>query len=149
MRPLTQSAEQLTPSALFDVTAFQPLSRDPRAEVNGTVGGVSYSATIAITHYGDRIAHHYRDTAPNGLAAACAEAAMSFDWPHFGLVVSFSHPVEVGVHNEDMVLDGSIGALIVAACGGSAEDDNNRANMGADASADAALGDAALPAPTV
>ena len=104
------AAEALARPALFDTNAFAPLSRNPAARVRGGVAGVPFTAAIAIPDYGDRIAHHYRDTARDGLAAACGEASLSFDLEHCGLVVTFDRAAELPVHDGDMILDESIRA---------------------------------------
>ena len=109
---MPQIAENPSASALFDTTAFLLLSADPGCELQGTLDNLPYSARIAITDYGDRIARHYRDVAPNGLNSAAAEAAIPFDFPHFGLEINFARPVELAVHDVDMVLDHSIRALV-------------------------------------
>jgi len=112
IRPVPGIARKINAPTLFDAPAFQPLFLDPAREVRGTLDGVPYSAAIAIADYGDRVARHYRDIVPDGLKIACAEAEIPFGLTHFGLVVSFARPVEFGVHDEDMVLDDSIRALI-------------------------------------
>jgi len=109
---LALAAEKPVSRSLFDATAFTPLPSDPGRTVNGTLNGVPWSAGIAIADYGSRIAQYYRDGARHGLAATCAEAAIPFDLPHFGLVVSFARPVEIALHDEDMVLDTSVRDLV-------------------------------------
>ena len=97
---------------MFDVTAFEPLRRNPGSEIVGNLDGIPFSARIAIPRYDVSIARHYRDVAPDGLSAICAEAAIPFDLPHFGLALHFARPVEVSFHDKHMVLDESIRALV-------------------------------------
>lgn len=102
------------PSApgLFDPATFLCLSRDPAGEVSGTIDGIPYRARIAIENYADRIARYYERSLPDSLAAVCEENDIPFDLPQFGLVVEFDRAVDICVHDGDMVLDGSIGALV-------------------------------------
>ncbi len=100
------------PLAELDAAALRALSRAPEGEVRGTLGGIPYSARIAIPNYGERIARHYRDIAPDGLSAACASAEIPFDLPRFGLVVSFADAAELAIHDDAMVLDGAVRDLV-------------------------------------
>lgn len=106
------ASEIRAPAALFDLPAFHSLAGRPESALDGTLDGVSYSARIVIADYGERIASHYRDALPRGLAAASAQAGIPFDLPHFGLAIDFARPVILAVHDGDMVLDESIRALV-------------------------------------
>lgn len=97
---------------LFEIAAFDALIRNPEAEVEGAVAGMPFSARIAIPHYDERIAYHYRDVARGGLAAVCATAKIPFDLPRFGLLLRFARPAELALHDDDMRLDASMRALV-------------------------------------
>lgn len=107
------TAETAVP-ALFDPAAFDALARSPTREVAGAVAGVPFAARVAIPHYGERIAHHYRDIAPGGLAAVSAQAGIPFGLRQFGLVLRFARPVELALHDAAMRLDPSVRALVAA-----------------------------------
>lgn len=96
----------------LDPRPFEALFGDPGSEVSGALGGVDFTARIAIPDYGRRIARHYAAEAGGGLAAACARAGVPFDLERFGLVVRFAAPVEIAVHDETMHLDDAIRGLV-------------------------------------
>ena len=96
----------------FDLAEFASLDRNPTEEIRSTLRGTPFTARIAIPHYGDRIARHYRDVAPRGLAAASADAGVPFDLARFGLILRFAQATELPIHGDDMVLDGSVRALV-------------------------------------
>lgn len=96
----------------FDVEAVTRLVQDPGAEVTGVLNGTPCSARIALPRYGDRIAHHFRDIVPGDLSEAIAAFRVPFNLDHFGLIVNFGKPAEIGVHDDHMKLDNSIRALV-------------------------------------
>ncbi|MEE8332840.1 MAG: hypothetical protein V3R85_03245 [Alphaproteobacteria bacterium] len=99
-------------SSEFDIAEFEPLKRDPTAEIRGAIASASFTARIAIPNYDQRIEHHYRAIAPRGLAKACADADIPFGLARFGLVLHFAEPAELPIHVDDMALNCSVRALV-------------------------------------
>ncbi len=97
---------------LFDTGAFAALNARRAKTVGGRFQGIGYKARVAVPDYDHIIAHHYRTTAPDGLAAACSLADIHFDTPQFGLIIDFDDPAELAVHDGDLVLDDSIRTLV-------------------------------------
>lgn len=96
----------------FCVAPLRLLRSDPEAEIRGTYAGTPYTARIAIPNYGRHIAHYYRDVAGNGLDAACKTAGIPFEFIHFGLILSFSRPTGIAIHDESMHLDEGVRSLV-------------------------------------
>lgn len=109
---MPNTAELLPASGIFDTDSFQPLLTDPSVEVEGTINGVRFGAGIAIKDYAGHITRHFSDRMLGDLSTTCAQAAVSFGLKQFGLVVTFSNPIELNVHGEDMVVDDSIRTLV-------------------------------------
>lgn len=92
-------------AAPFPASAtFDPLLKTPDRLVRGNFAGSPFEASVGIPHYDRRIATHYSDVAPQGIAAASARARIPFTLPQFGLIVAFDAPVDIAVHDDAMVL---------------------------------------------
>ena len=82
------------------------LRQAPNAAVHGHLGDIPYTASIAITDYGRKIADHYADQiGAGGLAGICGRAAIPFNFPSFGMIVEFEKPIELQFYDADLVLD--------------------------------------------
>ncbi len=104
-------AETIRP-VIFEFSEFERLFRDPDGEIKGRVGDVPFRARIAIPDYGARLARYYPTVAPNGMAAASVQAEIPFDLTQFGLIITFQSQADIPVHDDGMVLDDSVRALV-------------------------------------
>lgn len=96
----------------FCETILRPLRSSPETQISSTFAGKPCTARIAIPNYGAHIARHYRDTAKDGLSAACKSAAIPFEFVHFGLILGFDRLTEIPLHDESMNLNESVRALV-------------------------------------
>lgn len=77
----------------------------PESTAQGRLGEVDYGAATGISGFGQKITDHYAEFIPHGLAQVCKQAAMTFDFSSFGLIIEFEKPVEIMLYDQDHVLD--------------------------------------------
>ena len=90
---------------MIDQNNIGALLRDPTRPVTGNINGLIYTAKIAIPNYAARIGSHYGHTGPQALAEMCRRAQMPLELDHFGLILAFDRPAELGLYDGDRVLD--------------------------------------------
>lgn len=96
----------------LDIGLFQPLLRAPETEIEGALRGRSFRARVIIPDYRARICQHYRAIAPKGLDDIGLRSGISFAFEQFGLRLRFDQAADIALHDQDMVLDPSIRALV-------------------------------------
>lgn len=96
----------------LSVADFEHLMNRPGDEIQGSLNGISFTATVAFPRYHQNIFEHYSAIIPDGLPAACSRAEIPFGLPKFGLVVNFQSAAEIYIHGEDMVLADGIKDLV-------------------------------------
>ncbi len=97
---------------LFDIAQFDPLWRGTESVITGRLQGIPFRANICIPEYGAHIGRYYRSITAGSLAAMCGQSDISFIHDQFGLRIAFEEPVDIAIHEDDMVLENSVRALV-------------------------------------
>ncbi len=71
-------------------------------------------AHIIIPSLRKKIIAHYKDILQENLDSFCRKVEVPFCFDHFGLVIAFSNPMELILHNEKMEIDEGLRTLIAA-----------------------------------
>ncbi len=89
----------------FGILDPDRLARRPGQTVSGGFNSHRYRGRVMIPDYARRIEGHYAEVAADGLYKACAQAAIPFNFRHFGLLYEFEERTEVDLQDAEMVVD--------------------------------------------
>ena len=92
--------------------ALAKLDANPSEIVEGGVGTSAFQARIGIPNYAEKVAVHFANLAPEGLAKISDSTAIALPFQHFGLVCAFERPTELKIYGPDLTLDEHIRELV-------------------------------------
>lgn len=95
----------------FDATWLEKLLQSTHFESQGSLNGHPYRASIVIPYLSNKITSFYQDILKGGLASFCSKVEVPYCFDHFGLVIAFSSPVELILHNDVMEIDDGLRVL--------------------------------------
>lgn len=96
----------------FSNTWLNGLLNSPESTLSGTLQNHTYQAHIAIPNFKQRVTAHYKNLLPNGLDSYCAKVNIPCPFMHFGVIIEFEQPVEIMLHDDDMMLDEGLHQLM-------------------------------------
>lgn len=101
-----------SPSLIIDAAQLNSLQRNPRSAISGQIGGVSFTARIAIPNYGENIRNFYGKGGALDIQSIAQQAQVDVPFAHFGLIIAFASPIEIHLHDESLQLDEDIKNMV-------------------------------------
>lgn len=99
-------------SAHFHSSWLQNLVRQPGKTITGIFSNVAYTAKIAIPDYKLRVAEHYKEYLNGNLDRYCTDSGFAAVFTHFGTILEFDKPIELRLHDNDMMMTHSFHDII-------------------------------------
>jgi hypothetical protein len=96
----------------FDEKMLDAFAQDSTCPREGRLDGAGFRLGIVIPAYRENVERHYADLLRAGFDQLRGRATMGNGLRQFGLLCEFAEPVELEMHDSEMVLDTAVRALV-------------------------------------
>lgn len=102
------------PSAQLNTPWLQKMLHTPLVPQQDQLSGTPYKASIAIPNQQKIIEDHYGEIIQGSLSQFCQQRGISSGFKHFGIIIEFEKPIELQIHNNELMLHEPLKHLINA-----------------------------------
>lgn len=96
----------------FNSNWLNLLTRNPHTAQEGRFGTSDYTAHIALPDYSKRLINQYNTILHGDIYSYSQRVQIPYTYNHFGVIIEFSQPTELELHNDEMVLDEGLRQII-------------------------------------
>ena len=99
-------------SSHFSADWLTKLIESPEHTISGSFSNIIYKASIIIPHYKLKVSDYYKDEINGNIDQLCNRLHLPKVFKHFGVSISFEKPIQLRLHDSEMMMVESLHHLI-------------------------------------